>query len=189
VDWSKVKFVFCDERLVPFDDADSTYGVYKKSDIFKLEGVSESSFVVIDPTLEVEAAAKDYAGKLAALKTSSSAAGLPRLDVLLLGMGPDGHTCSLFPGHKLLNEATLTVAPIADSPKPPPCRVTLTYPVINNARACIFVCTGDGKKDIVSGIFDSGADFPAARVRPTEGELIWVLDSAAAATCKRAASQ
>ena len=57
------------------------------------------------------------------------------------------------------------------------------------ARACIFVCTGDGKKDIVSGIFDSGADFPAARVRPTEGELIWVLDSAAAATCKRVASQ
>ena len=55
------------------------------------------------------------------------------------------------------------------------------------ARACIFVCTGDGKKDIVEGIFDHGEDFPAGRVRPTEGELIWVLDSAAAATCKRAA--
>ena len=69
VDWSKAKFVFCDERLVPFDDADSTYGVYKKSDIFKLEGVGESSFVVVDPTLEVGLAAKDYADKLATLNT------------------------------------------------------------------------------------------------------------------------
>ena len=109
-----------------------------------------------------------------------------RLDALLLGMGPDGHTCSLFPGHKLLEETSVTVAPISDSPKPPPCRVTLTYPVINNARACVFVCTGDGKKEIVADIFDAGADYPAARVKPGNGELIWVLDSAAAAMCKRA---
>merc|ERR1712038_474752 len=113
----------------------------------KLKGVDESSFVAIDPTLEVSDAAQSYAEKLTVFKKSES--GMPRLDALLLGMGPDGHTCSLFPGHKLLEETSVTVAPISDSPKPPPCRVTLTYPVINNARACIFVCTGDGKKDIV----------------------------------------
>ena len=93
-----------------------------------------------------EEAAKDYIKKMSVYFPPDS---VPRFDVLLLGMGPDGHTCSLFPNHRLLDETSLWVCPINDSPKPPPSRITLTFPVINNARACIFAATGEGKKEMV----------------------------------------
>ena len=97
-------------------------------------------------------------------------------------MGPDGHTCSLFPGHALLDEKEKIVAPIKDSPKPPPERVTLTLPVLNAAKAVAFVSTGDGKKDMIKNILkDKNEAFPAARVCPSKGDLFWILDKPAAA--------
>lgn len=181
--WSRVKFIFCDERLVPFDHADSTFKIYEETLIGKIEGVSKDNFVLIDPALPVDECAKDYQKKLLALESEDAAAAggfLPKYDILLLGMGPDGHTCSLFPGHALLDEKSLIVAPISDSPKPPAERVTLTLPVLNNAKACVFVSTGDGKKELIHKIVDKGQDFPAGRVKPTQGELIWILDAPAA---------
>lgn len=98
-------------------------------------------------------------------------------------MGPDGHTCSLFPGHKLLDETKLIVAPISDSPKPPPCRVTLTYPVLNNAKSVGIVATGEGKKSILKEILEDGVDYPIGRVKAKE--VVWFMDQAAASLLKQ----
>jgi len=175
-DWSKWRFFFCDERIVPFDNEESTYGVYKASLIGKLP-ITESQFITVDPELSAEEAAKDYIKKMSVHFPPHS---LPRFDVLLLGMGPDGHTCSLFPGHRLLDETSLWVCPINDSPKPPPSRITLTFPVINNARVCIFAIAGAGKADMVKRIWKSNEKLPAGLVQPTDGTLFLILDEDAA---------
>ncbi|KAJ8667300.1 hypothetical protein QAD02_008962 [Eretmocerus hayati] len=175
-DWSKWRFFFCDERIVSFENPESTYGLYKASLIGKLP-ITEDQFIKIDPDLSAEDAARDYIKKMSVYFPPDS---IPRFDVLLLGMGPDGHTCSLFPNHRLLEETSLWVCPINDSPKPPPSRITLTFPVINNARACIFAATGAGKKEMVKRIVKDKENLPAARVQPTNGTLYWILDKDAA---------
>uniref|UniRef100_A0A0K8SQJ7 6-phosphogluconolactonase n=1 Tax=Lygus hesperus TaxID=30085 RepID=A0A0K8SQJ7_LYGHE len=175
-DWSNWVLAFCDERVVPFDNQDSTYGVYVAA-LCENGPLKKEQFVIIDPSLDVAAAAKDYASKLAEVFPSSD---LPQFDALLLGMGPDGHTCSLFPDHPGLQVTDLWVAPIENSPKPPPNRVTLTFPVINNARNCIFALTGQGKAEMVKKILKNNENLPAGMVLPREGEVLWILDKPAA---------
>lgn len=175
-DWSKWRFFFCDERVVPSESPDSTFGAYRKSLLGKVP-ISESQFIQIDSHLTAEDAARDYIRKMAPFFAPD---GLPRFDVLLLGMGPDGHTCSLFPGHRLLDETSVWIAPISDSPKPPPSRITLTFPIINNAENCVFAIAGQGKAEMVRRILKDNEDLPAGRVKPTDGQLYWILDEGAA---------
>ena len=135
--------------------------------------------VPIDPAVATTAdCAASYAAKLRAA-TGAGEGELPVIDLVLLGMGPDGHTASLFPGHALLAEAELAVAAIEDSPKPPPRRVTLTLPTINAARAVAFVCTGAGKAGALAEVratAPGAADaLPSARVRGA----VWFVDSPA----------
>lgn len=175
--WDKWLFFFCDERLVPFDDKESTYGCYKRELIPHLP-VSEDQFITINPSLSVADAAADYIQKLEQHFTSG---GLPRFDLLLLGVGPDGHTCSLFPGHPLLKEEKKWVVPIDDSPKPPPSRITFTFPVLNNAQVIVFVTTGSSKAEILKEIFEGNdRPLPAAIVQPTTGDVQWIIDEDAA---------
>ncbi|XP_008327813.1 6-phosphogluconolactonase [Cynoglossus semilaevis] len=180
LDYSKWLVGFCDERLVPFDDCESTYGLYK-SKLFSKIDIPESGILTINSSLPVSQCAEDYANRL---KKAFPDDALPVFDLLLLGMGPDGHTCSLFPDHPLLEETEKIVAPITDSPKPPPQRVTLTLPVVNSARCVAFVSTGGSKAPILKEVLEGreGPAFPAARVVPTNGELFWLVDDPAAAS-------
>eukprot|EP01104_Vermistella_antarctica_P014182 TRINITY_DN4421_c0_g1_i1.p1 TRINITY_DN4421_c0_g1~~TRINITY_DN4421_c0_g1_i1.p1 ORF type:complete len:141 (-),score=21.70 TRINITY_DN4421_c0_g1_i1:628-1050(-) len=90
----------------------------------------------------------------------------PSIDVVLLGMGPDGHTASLFPNHSLLNESVAWLHSISDSPKPPPKRITMTLPLINAAQEVCFLATGSGKKEVLQRVlYEPEARLPSSLVR------------------------
>jgi len=173
--------MFCDERMVGPDSPDSTWGLYR-SQLVPVTELSEDQFLLVDTALSPEDAAKKYQADLEAVFGVP-----PRFDLLLLGAGPDGHTCSLFPGHPLIKEPVAggrVVAHIEDSPKPPPNRVTLTLPAVNSASRCIFAATGAGKAEMMKlllGEAESDPPLPARMVEPADGEVVWILDSAAAA--------
>lgn len=137
----------------------------------------------INDALSAEGAADDYETCLRHLVKNSvvafSESGFPKFDLMLLGMGPDGHIASLFPGHPLLNEKEKWVTFIKDSPKPPPERITFTYPVINASSYIAMVVTGAGKSGAVQTAFANSGTLPVESVLP-EGELTWFLDKNAA---------
>mmetsp|Transcript_6579 Transcript_6579/g.21082 ORF Transcript_6579/g.21082 Transcript_6579/m.21082 type:complete len:174 (-) Transcript_6579:295-816(-) len=110
-----------------------------------------------------------------------------RLDAVLLGMGPDGHTASLFPAHAVLGETGRAVTYVDDSPKPPACRVTLTLPAINAARLALFVVTGGSKATAVRAAFAAQPDEPVpAGLVLAAGRTHWCLDELAAAQLREA---
>ncbi|XP_074597159.1 6-phosphogluconolactonase [Brevipalpus obovatus] len=183
VDMGKWRFFFCDERMVPFDDGESTFGAYWKAlePIASQFSLSQNQFATINHSLDGSECAADYANKICSHGvTIDDSNGLPKFNILLLGMGPDGHTASLFPHHSLLEAKGSWVEFINDSPKPPAKRITLTFPVINNASSIVFVVTGSSKADTVKKILINGEDLPAGRVNPINGDLLWLLDKDAA---------
>ncbi|RZC37501.1 6-phosphogluconolactonase [Asbolus verrucosus] len=174
-DFSKWRVFFCDERVVPEDSPDSTFGRYKQH-LIGATNLKENQFVTIKQGIPAAQAAEDYARQMPMYFPGEN---VPKFDMLLLRMGPDGHTCSLFPGHELLEEKSKWVSPITDSPKPPPARVTLTFPVINSALYCVFAACGTEKATMVKRILVNKEDLPATRVKPVGGNLVWILDEAA----------
>ncbi|CAH8653483.1 unnamed protein product [Heterobilharzia americana] len=180
INWSLVHFFYCDERLVPLDSVDSNHHSYQEL-VYSKIGIPPSNIHIVNTSLSLEESAADYQKQILSFFGSDN--GYPRFDLLLLGMGPDGHTCSLFPNHKLLYYEDYVVAPISDSPKPPPQRVTLTVPVINKAAKVVFIVTGSDKAHALKSVHRSshpGPSMPCSLIHPVHGELIWIVDKAAA---------
>ncbi|CAN6653257.1 6-phosphogluconolactonase 3 [Trichomonascus vanleenenianus] len=173
VQWSKWQIFFSDERLVPLAHEDSNYGLLKKE---LLDHLSEQPtvFTVDESALDnSDLAAERYAEVL----RKKVAGEVPALDLVLLGCGPDGHTCSLFPGHKLLQENTKIVASIEDSPKPPPRRITITIPVLKAASHLTFVAEGAGKAPVLQDIFEHPErNLPCSIVNSIGGQVSWFVN-------------
>jgi 6-phosphogluconolactonase len=175
--WSDWHVFWADERWVQWSSPESNYGAARQK-LFSAVGIPETQIHAADTTLlrPSETAWRYQATMVKVLQPQPGE--LPRFDLILLGLGEDGHTASLFPDHPLLEETGRWVVPVHDAPKPPPIRITMTLPVINNARNVFFVATGTKKAAIVARILgpgDPGPKLPAQRVRPSNGELAWFV--------------
>lgn len=150
---------------------------FYKANLIPKVPLKEDQFVWINIDDPIEKIADDY--ECAIRESFDLDTGIPSFDLLLLGVGPDGHTASLFPGHSLLNETDRLITFITDSPKPPPMRITMTLPLINHARHSIFAVPGSGKAEIIKKIFVDNEDLPAGRVKALE-KVHWLLDEQSA---------
>ncbi|OJV60934.1 MAG: 6-phosphogluconolactonase [Cellulomonas sp. 73-145] len=186
VDWSDVHVWWGDERFLPDGDPDRNEVQAREALLDALGDALPADHVHAMPARtaqvpDTDAAARLYAAELARHAPADAALAVPSFDVLLLGMGPDGHVASLFPGHATLSVSDRTVVGEEDSPKPPPPRVSLTFPAIQAAAEVWVVAAGDGKADAVAAAL-RGA--PATEV-PAAGAVgvartLWLLDVAAA---------
>jgi len=205
-EWRKWHVLLADERCVVSTDADSNLGSIRTNftnnvpiPTKQIYGIDEA-FLKLNESTEIIAISYEEEVVKPLLQKCSG-----MLDCVVLGFGPDGHTCSLFPNHPLLNEHTRLVAPIDDSPKPPSSRITLTFKVLNKlSRQIIFCGAGSSKRPILEAIFENGktkpqtsnkaanvkmlevemtnpAPFPCGMVRPQgKDSLVWVVDADAA---------
>jgi 6-phosphogluconolactonase len=165
--WPSVFVYWSDERQVPLDDAASNYAMAKTALLDHVPIPSDQVFPLLgDPTPTLR-------------RVPADAAGRPRFDVIHLGLGEDGHTASLFPGSPALRDAHALVAVVDDAPKPPRERLTLTLPVINAARAVLFMVQGASKREALARVRRHDPAAPASHVLPVDGELRFIVDRAA----------
>ncbi len=178
IPWDKIFFFFGDERCVPPDHPDSNYRMARETGLFaKLP--DDHVFRVHTEETDPDNAARAYEQTLQQFFELQPGE-FPRFDLVLLGLGPDGHTASLFPGTAALNEHTrLVVANWVD--KFHAYRITFTLPVLNGSACVMFLASGAEKSNIVREVIkNEHADLPSQKVRPADGRLLWMLDRAAA---------
>ena len=177
--WRHVHVFWGDERVVPPEDPASNYGTAWKAGLRRLRLSAEHVHRVRGETADPRHAAVVYENEL---RSRFPGALWPRFDLVVLGLGTDGHTASLFPGSDALDEKERWTAAAEGRNAPRP-RVTLTLPVLNNAAAVLFLVAGSGKAEALASLLsaDHHSAVPARRVRPPRGDLVVFADRAAAA--------
>jgi len=186
-DWSRIELFQVDERAVPIDHPDSNFGMIER-ELLRSVQIPQNNVHRMRTELGAQAAAEEYESQL---RRSFVAAAVPQFDVLLLGMGEDGHTASLFPGTEALHETSRLVLGYTVVKLNAP-RITLTFPVINQGRKVLFLVSGESKAAILREVFEGESPelrYPAAMVEPTSGLLYWHLDSEAASMIHVAVSE
>ncbi len=181
IPWPRLHFFWGDERWVPLESPDSNAGTARRSFLDQVPVPPEQIHTFPTVGLSPRQSAAAYAREIQDL-IGEEDGGLPRFDLVLLGMGDDGHTASLFPGTEALDERTL-LAVANPVPKLGATRLTLTAPVLNAGRAVVFLVGGEGKAETLAAVLDGPErpdDLPAQLVRPVDGPLRWLVDRAAA---------
>jgi 6-phosphogluconolactonase len=186
--WDRMFFFWGDERHVPPDDPDSNYRMAKESFLSKVAIPPGNIFPIPAENPDASAAAETYEQTLRTFFALAPGE-FPRFDLILLGMGPDGHTASLFPETAALQEKSrLVVANWVE--KLNASRITLTLPVLNAARCVAFLVSGTDKAAVLHEVLEGSAPpekYPSKLVQPDEGRLIWFVDRAAASGLSAAA--
>jgi 6-phosphogluconolactonase len=179
VDWSNTHIFWGDERLVPADDPESSFGQARNL-LLKHVPIPAPNVHAVDGELEPVEAANEYARKLK--KFAAHPLEFPRFDLVYLGMGEDGHTASLFPGSPL-DVTDPVIAVTVQYQNRPARRVTLTPQVFNQARCVVFMAIGDKKAitlaEVLSGRYQPEI-YPVQRIEPRDGKVIWLIDEEAA---------
>ncbi len=181
LDWQHTHVFFGDERSVPPDHPDSNYRMARESLLDHVPIPAEQIHRMKGEQQPLDAAATEYAACLEAVLPRTSQ-GVPCFDLILLGLGPDGHIASLFPDTDILRERERWVAPVYVA-KLQTWRLSLTFPLLDQARHVLLLVAGDGKRRIVKAVLageSSEPRYPVQMIQP-HGELAWYLDKAAAA--------
>jgi 6-phosphogluconolactonase len=182
--WDKTWIFFGDERMVPADHPESNFRMADERLLSKVPLAADHVFRMQGEADDSEVAAAEYAKALAE-RCTGRRGGVPRLDLVLLGVGVDGHTASLFPGSPAVREVFRHVAAVHAAAAAIPERLTLTLPVINTASRIFMLASGSEKTKVVKSVLVDKSLVPAGMISPADGELWWFVDEAAAALVPR----
>jgi len=189
IPWDKTFVFMSDERCVPFDDKRSNFGAARQALLSRVPVPAGNIYPPPTDTVAPEQVAARYTQTLADFFGIDPTAPPPAFDLVLLGLGDDGHTASLFPGHPALEVQDTWVVSSPPGTLPPPVdRITFTLPLINAAHQVLFLVAGANKAEAVQDVLEGSATVdkrPAAGVHPASGRLTWLLDEPAASLLTR----